>query len=260
MSLHINRRTLLAAAALAALPARAQDKGSQMDDAVFELRQYTLFGGRRDELITLFEREFVEPQNVLGAHVLGTFRDLDDPDRFVWLRGFQNMETRRQALTSFYTGPVWRAHRTAANATMVDSDNVLLLRAATPAKPFGASASEPGVLAAHIHYVGGIDPSVLASFFEEEIRPDLTKLGFELVALLTTEPAENNFPQLPVREGEPVFIWITRFPNEAAERAAASVLAKRSGWRDNAPRALLPALARKPEVLRLSPTRTSRVR
>ena len=29
---------------------------------VLELRQYTLHPGRRDELVALFEREFVEPQ------------------------------------------------------------------------------------------------------------------------------------------------------------------------------------------------------
>jgi len=36
---------------------------------VLELRQYTLFGGRRDELMRLFQREFVAPQNAVGARV-----------------------------------------------------------------------------------------------------------------------------------------------------------------------------------------------
>jgi hypothetical protein len=34
---------------------------------VAELRQYTLHGGRRDELIALFDREFVESQEAAGA-------------------------------------------------------------------------------------------------------------------------------------------------------------------------------------------------
>ncbi|HJV62705.1 MAG TPA: hypothetical protein VJ743_17285, partial [Albitalea sp.] len=51
---------------------------------VIELRQYTLHRGRRETLISLFEREFVESQEALGMHVLGTFRDLDAMDRFVW--------------------------------------------------------------------------------------------------------------------------------------------------------------------------------
>src|SRR5882672_4952107 len=72
---------------------------------VFELRQYTLRAGQCDTLIALFESTLVEPQNAVGAHVAGTFRDLDDPDRFVWLRGFRDMRMRQEALGAFYGGP-----------------------------------------------------------------------------------------------------------------------------------------------------------
>ena len=51
--------------------------------AVVELRQYTLRPGRRDGFIELFDREFVETQEETGMAVLGQFRDLGDPDRFV---------------------------------------------------------------------------------------------------------------------------------------------------------------------------------
>src|SRR4051812_41387735 len=95
---------------------------------VIELRQYALHPGRREDLIGLFEERFIEPQHAAGIHLLGQFRDLDDADRFVWLRGFSDMPARTGALRSFYGGPVWAANRSAANATMIDSDNVLLLR------------------------------------------------------------------------------------------------------------------------------------
>src|SRR5260370_5598377 len=99
---------------------------------VVELRQYTLHPGSRDHLIGLFERELIESQEAAGMAVLGQFRDMDDPDRFVWLRGFSDMPARAGALRRFYGGPVWRAHRDEANATMIDSDNVLLLRPVEP--------------------------------------------------------------------------------------------------------------------------------
>ena len=41
-------------------------------------------------------------------------------------------QRRAQGLAAFYGGPVWQAHRDAANATMVDSDDVFLLRPAWP--------------------------------------------------------------------------------------------------------------------------------
>ena len=56
-------------------------------------------------MIDLFDREFVEPQEALGMKVIGQFRDLERPDRFVWLRGFSDMPSRKQMLADFYGGP-----------------------------------------------------------------------------------------------------------------------------------------------------------
>jgi len=67
------------------------------DLSVVELRQYTLHRGQRDVLVDLFDREFVETQEAFGIRVLAQFRDLDDPDRFVWVRAFPDMEARRWA-------------------------------------------------------------------------------------------------------------------------------------------------------------------
>lgn len=58
-----------------------------MNDIV-ELRQYAMKPGRRDELIELFEREFIESQEALGMHVIGTFRDVDDADSATGERAF----------------------------------------------------------------------------------------------------------------------------------------------------------------------------
>jgi hypothetical protein len=74
-----------------------------------------------------------------------------------------------------------------------------------------------------------------------------------VLAPLITETAANSFPRLPVRENDPVFVWIARFPDEAAERAFSARLARTGGWRDGIAEALLPALMQKPEVLRLAP-------
>jgi len=72
---------------------------------ILELRQYTLHPGKRDTLIELFDRCFVESQEETGMRVLGQFRDLDAPDRFVWLRGFPDQASRAARLDAFYGGP-----------------------------------------------------------------------------------------------------------------------------------------------------------
>ncbi|PYK42992.1 MAG: hypothetical protein DME46_08650, partial [Verrucomicrobia bacterium] len=64
---------------------------------VVELRQYTLHPGKRDVLIDLFDREFVETQEAVGMKVIGQFRELGHPNHFVWLRGFRDMTSRAKA-------------------------------------------------------------------------------------------------------------------------------------------------------------------
>jgi quinol monooxygenase YgiN len=65
------------------------------DCRIVELRRYALKPGARDTLIELFDREFIETQEEGGMQLLGQFRDLDDPDSFVWLRCFRDMSTRK---------------------------------------------------------------------------------------------------------------------------------------------------------------------
>ena len=227
---------------------------------LFELRQYTLYGGRRDELIGLFEREFITPQDAVGAHVLGTFTDLDDPDRFVWLRGFTDMAARFEALTAFYGGPAWQAHRSAANATMVDSDNVLMLRLGRGAWPAVRTNGQGSLVRLAIHYLGGVDPTAFLAFFEQAMAPSVAAAGGTVETILLTSAERNSFTRLPIREAEPALIWLARFEDRAQEEGFAHRLSQQSGWRDAAPAAVLPALMRKPEILRLAPTRGSRLR
>src|ERR1700720_3746051 len=179
---------------------------------VVELRQYTLHPGKRDVLIDLFDREFIEPQEALGMKVNGQFRDLDHPDLFVWLRGFRNMTSRAKALSDFYGGPVWKTHREAANATMIDSDNVLLLRPALPTSGFsldnvkrppeGSDEVPTNLVVATIYYFEDPVASDFINFFEHTLRPAAESLGATISAYFVTENSENTFAALPVRAGE----------------------------------------------------------
>src|SRR5260370_29120580 len=93
-----------------------------------ELRQYTLYPHMRDILIDLFDREFLESQEAVGMRVIGQFRDLHDPNRFVWLRGFRDMPTRAEALKAFYGSPEVQSHHGVATATIILPPHVFLLR------------------------------------------------------------------------------------------------------------------------------------
>lgn len=169
-------------------------KPAMPDDTVFELRDYTLHPGQREVLIALFESTLIASQNALGAHVRGIFYDIDRPDHFVWMRGFTSMAARLSALRQFYAGPVWQANRAAANATMIDSDDVHLLRLA--------------------HGQGLRGATIQGAFIAVDILPDLSDAELaaalaprsDIIAAFKTHTEENSLPQLPVHSKKVVIV------------------------------------------------------
>jgi hypothetical protein len=236
---------------------------------IVELRRYTLHPERRDELIELFDREFVETQEAVGIHVIGQFYDLDDPDQFVWLRGFNDMSAREGSLHAFYSGPVWKAHRDAANATMIDSDNVLLLQRVHPASGFalkngdrpprGNRAVHDGFVAVTIYSFNKPVTSDFVNYFENTIHPELMEADVSVLAYFVTEDSPNTFPQLPVREGEYFFVWFAGFEDSETYESHLTRLEESKVWNHEISPFLKKHLRGKPEILRLTPTPRSRL-
>jgi hypothetical protein len=205
-----------------------------------ELRRYTLRPGTRARFVALFETELVESQEAEGLRVGGIFADLDRPDAFVWLRGFAPGTDPGTALRAFYSGPAWRTHGPAANAMMVDSDDVFALRPvpgvpALPAPPderapVGATAAPAYRVLAGV-VLGTADPSTLSVTLS-------AALGVQ-VAVLRTDDSPNYFPPLPLRP-EPAACWFATLGDDRLDEAAAA-----------ATRVLAPY---QHELLRLTPT------
>jgi hypothetical protein len=225
---------------------------------VVELRQYTLYPGQRDVLIDLFDAELVEPQEAAGMHVIGQFRDLDRPDRFVWVRGFADMDRRRESLASFYGGPVWRAHRATANATMIDSDDVLLLRPVRPASAFEPLPPRPGPLGRDpastvVVTICSLDQPADPLELDQRLLPTLAAASAPAVAVFVEESAVNTFPALPVRDGEHVVVWLQR----VEDWHQVDPVALEAG---DAARSAVRGLSAPPVHLRLEPTARSALR
>lgn len=187
---------------------------------IFELRNYQMQPGRTREFIRYFEENFLFSQRDEGMDVLGQFEVVGEPDRFVWIRRFPDMESRLRGLGAFYGGPYWKARRNTANEMIVDSDHVHLLR---PLGPTGGltgglsledRASEPpgvvpdgGRVAVDFYRAepGGIDGVI------EALE------GREVLGRFVTETATNDFPALPVIQEENLVVTISaRGEGEAA--------------------------------------------
>lgn len=253
------------------LPADINCAAPALEDcAVIELRDYTLHPGGREVLIELFEREFVETQEAVGMRVVATFRDLDRPDHFVWLRGFAGMPQRRRGLEAFYGGPTWQTRRNAANATMIDASDVRLLRYAKPAwalaSPLaprprtGSDERAPRSLYALTRCTLPAPPdAALLRHFERLALPALRDAGAMPCAVFVTETAENDFPRLPVRTDGAVLAWMSRLPDATAWQPAEARLLATAGWADFL-KALRRHSAAPPATWRLQPTARSLLR
>jgi quinol monooxygenase YgiN len=235
---------------------------------VVELRQYTLHPGQRDALIALFDLEFIESQEATGMGLMGLYRDHDDENRFVWLRGFPGMPERAQSLAAFYGGPVWQAHGSAANATMVDSDNVMLLRPATAHSGIslagctraakGSVDIPPGMVTAHICTLAYPADETLVDSFQHVLAPLLKEAGAMVLGSYVTEHATNTFPRLPVRLGENLFVWFELFADLQAHGQHLAQLVRNPQW-TVAMAAWSHHLLSPKQLLRLEPTPRSNI-
>jgi hypothetical protein len=202
------------------------------DCPVVELRRYTLHAGRLPDLLAVFEGHLIEPQEHSAMSIGGTFADEDDPDTFTWLRGFAGHDERVRALETFYGGPVWARHSAAANATMVDSDDVLLLRPTRPPHrpPAAVPRGQPGdhprrerILLAS--YGLTADEEAHEDWFAATAIPALQAVLGTRIAAWRTDPTPNGFPYLPVRD-ERALAWLAVFPDAAARETAAARVAR----------------------------------
>jgi hypothetical protein len=238
---------------------------------ILELRQYTLKRGARETLIALFDERFVEEQERHGMTIVGQFRDAVRPERFVWIRGFRDMEARREALEAFYSGAHWRQHSSAANATMIAVDDVLLLKPLAMGTGFRHDARlrpkdvDParagGQVVVTIHHLGRQPAGDERASLAGDVAAAFGEAGARLEAQLLTERAPNTYPRLPIREDANVLVWVASYPSQAAHER--STVARRAlpVWRDRvAPRVEALSGGRAPVQLLLQPTSRSALR
>ena len=151
-----------------------------------------------------------------------------------------------------------------ANATMIDSDNVLLLHPPPGTRGFsfknatrprlGSLSKQNGFVAATINYFDKPVTPEFTTYFENTIKPVTLKAGACTLAYFITEDSPNTFPQLPVREGEHAFVWFAGFPDSEAFKTYLTRLRESQLWTAEIEPLLSKTLQGKPEVLRLTPT------
>jgi len=93
---------------------------------IVEVRSYRIKPGRRDEFIRFFETRSIPALRSHGMKILGPLLDLENPNKFVFLRGFPSMDERERMKNDFYEGDLWKNELEAIAMPMIDSYDVIL--------------------------------------------------------------------------------------------------------------------------------------
>ena len=93
---------------------------------IVEVRSYRIKPGRREEFVKFFETRAVPAQRSHGMKILGPLLDLENPNKFVWLRSFPSLEERDRMKNDFYEGELWKRELEPTAMPMLESYDVIL--------------------------------------------------------------------------------------------------------------------------------------
>jgi hypothetical protein len=93
---------------------------------IVEVRSYRIKPGKRDEFIKLFEARAVAAMRSYGMQVTGPFLDVENPNKFVFMRSFPSLEERDRMKEAFYGGELWKNELERLAMPLLDSYDVIL--------------------------------------------------------------------------------------------------------------------------------------
>ena len=93
---------------------------------IVEVRSYRIKPGRREEFVQFFQTRAVPALRERGMKIIGPFLDVENPNKFVFLRGFPSLEERDRMKEEFYEGELWKKELEGIAMPMIDSYDVIL--------------------------------------------------------------------------------------------------------------------------------------
>lgn len=93
---------------------------------IVEVRSYRIKPGLREEFVELFETRAIPALRSHGMKILGPLLDLENPNKFVFLRSFPSPGERDRMKAAFYEGELWKGELESIAMPMIDSYDVIL--------------------------------------------------------------------------------------------------------------------------------------
>jgi NIPSNAP len=98
---------------------------------IVEVRSYRIKPGKRAEFIALFEKRAIPALRSYGMQIIGPLLDVENPNKFVFLRSFPSLEARDQMKDDFYGSELWKNELEHLAMPMLDSYDVILCETST---------------------------------------------------------------------------------------------------------------------------------
>ena len=93
---------------------------------IVEVRSYRITPGKRDQFIKFFEERSIPALKSHGMKVVGPMVDVENPNKFVFLRGFPTMADLHRMKEEFYGGKLWKEELEQIAMPMIESYDVIL--------------------------------------------------------------------------------------------------------------------------------------
>jgi quinol monooxygenase YgiN len=93
---------------------------------IVEVRSYRIKPGHRDEFIKVFESRAIPALRKYGMKVVGPMLDVENPNKFVFLRSFPSLEEREPMKDAFYSSEIWKNELEHFAMPLLDSYDVIL--------------------------------------------------------------------------------------------------------------------------------------
>jgi len=99
----------------------------------FELRQYRMKEGQKENWVKLMEEKIIPFQIAQGMVVLGSFVGEQEEDLYVWIRRFESEEQREELYEKVYQSETWQNEFAPVVGDMLDRSKIVVTRLeATP--------------------------------------------------------------------------------------------------------------------------------
>ena len=96
---------------------------------IVEVRSYRIKPGKRAEFIKVFETRAVPALRKYGMKIVGPLLDVENPNKFVFLRSFPSIEDRERLKDEFYSSETWTNELEPFAMPLLDSYDVILCEA-----------------------------------------------------------------------------------------------------------------------------------